>query len=74
MKLPNTWGWFGFSMVILSVVLFALWGLGQIFNWFFPWHGGKILFVTCFILLPIGIALFSSSEAWQSFSGKDEED
>ena len=74
MKLPKTWGWLGFSMVVLSLVLFAVWGLGQIFNWILPGHGGKILFVTCFVLLPIGIALFGKSEAWQAFSGKDEED
>jgi hypothetical protein len=74
MNLPKTWGWLGFSMVVLSLVLFAFWGLGQIFNWIFPGHGGKILFVTCFVLLPIGIALFGSSEAWQAFFGKDEED
>ena len=74
MKLPKTWGWFGFSMVILSIVLFAFWGLAQIFNWIFPWHGKKIFFVIFFVLFPIGVALFSSSEAWDSFTGKDEED
>ena len=74
MKLPKTWGWFGFSIAILSLVLFAVWGLGRIFNWIFPGHGGKILFVICFVLMPIGIALLGSSEAWQAFFGKDEED
>jgi len=74
MKLPKTWGWFGFSMVILSLVLFAVWGLGQIFDWVFPGHGGKILFVTLCVLLPIGVALFGSSEACEAFFGKDEED
>ena len=63
-----------FSIAILSLVLFAVWGLGRIFNWIFPGHGGKILFVICFVLMPIGIALLGSSEAWQAFFGKDEED
>ncbi len=31
MKLPKTWGWFGFGIVILSLVLFAVWGLAPIF-------------------------------------------
>jgi len=74
MKLPKTWGWLGFSLVVLSLVLFAIWGLGQIFNWIFPGHGGKILFITFFVLFPIGIALFGSSEAWKAFSCKDEDD
>ena len=73
MKLPKTWGWLGFSIAILSLVLFAVWGLGQIFDWLFPGHGGKILFA-CFILFPIGIALFGSSEAREAFFSKDEED
>ena len=73
MKLPKTWGWLGFSIVILSLVLFAVWGLGHIFDWLFSGYGGKILFA-CFILFPIGIALFGSSEAREAFFSKDEED
>ncbi|NQT03487.1 MAG: hypothetical protein HQ580_15780 [Planctomycetes bacterium] len=73
MKLPKTWGWLGFSMIILSLVLFVVWGLGQIFDWLFPGHGGKILFV-CLILFPIGIALFGSSETRKALFSKDEED
>jgi len=72
MKLPKTWGWLGFSIAILSVVLFSVWGLGHIFGWLFPEYGGKILLV-CFILFPIGIALFGSSEAREAFFSRDEE-
>ncbi len=73
MKLPKTWGWCGFSLVILAIVLFAIWGLGQIFDWLAPGDGGKILFVTLCIILPIGIALFGSSEARDSFFGRDQD-
>jgi hypothetical protein len=72
--------WLGFGVLLVGDLFF-------VFDFFylrpgdwnrystgFSGHGGKILFVTCFVLLPIGIALFGSSEAWEAFSGKDEED
>ena len=74
MKLPKTWGWFGFSMAITGIVGYAVWGLGRVFDWISSGDGGRILFVTIFVMLPIGIALFGSSEAWDAFRGKDEED
>jgi hypothetical protein len=61
-------------MAVLGLILFAVWGLGQIFNWIFPGYGGKILFVTFFVLFPVGVALFGSSEARNAFFDKDEDD
>ena len=74
MKLPPTWGWFGFGIIILAVTLAAIWAAGQFFDFLFPGWGGRLLLV-CFILLPIGIAIFGSSELVDTvFGGKDASD
>lgn len=72
MSLPATWGWFGFSIMILSVVLFATWALAQFFDWIFPGYGGVILFA-CFLLFPIGVALFAKSDAFDAVFDNDDE-
>jgi hypothetical protein len=72
MSLPASWGWFGFSMIVLSVVLFATWALAQFFDWIFPGYGGKILFA-CLLLFPIGVALFATSDAFEAAFNRDEE-
>ncbi len=72
MSLPATWGWFGFSIIILSVVLFVIWALGQFFDWIFPGYGGHILFA-CLLLFPIGIALFAKSDAFDAAFSRDDE-
>ena len=71
MSLPASWGWFGFSMIILSLVLFTAWALAQFFDWLFPGHGGMLLFA-CFVLLPLGIGLFAGSEAREAFFKRDD--
>ena len=53
--LPHTWGWTGFGLIIMAIVLAGIWAVAQWFQWLAPGYGGKILMV-CFVLLPVGVA------------------
>jgi len=71
--LPQTWGWTGFGLIIMAGVLVGIWAVAQWFQWLAPGYGGKIIMV-CFILLPVGVALFAGSSARQALFGQDSEE
>ena len=71
-RLPQTWGWTGFSLIILAIVLTAIWAFGRFLDWLVPGEGGKLLLVAL-VLLPIGIALFASSETRDTVFGDSDE-
>ena len=71
MKLPPTWGWVGFGCIALAIALAAIWATGQFFDLLFPGGGGRLLLI-CLVLLPVGIALFGSSELVETVFNRDD--
>jgi hypothetical protein len=55
----------------MAFVLAGVWALAQWLEWLAPGYSGRILMV-CFVLLPLGVALFAGSSARDAFFSRDD--